>query len=164
MELHQKTIQRAIASELVNDTSNVIKLISNYDNTIDNNITYSNLLNKVLSLINTNSDFEKKFFDLLIKNKRIIDYHNAVDPISAISSAASSLFNVISTGINASAAKKQGAITRAQINAESTQSIMNYMMQEEENRLAKQQSENNIIYLAIGGMVLIVGIIIFKRK
>jgi hypothetical protein len=37
-------------------------------------------------------------------------------------------------------------------------------MQEDQQKLAEKQSQTNILYIAIGGMILITGILIFTTK
>jgi hypothetical protein len=158
MEINQNIINRAIAKAIVNDTGDLIKLVNRYDAT-NNNVTYADLLNKIQYLLANNKDFGNNFSLFLIKKQRLADYNNAIG--GSIVSGVSSIFTSI---VSASSAKKDRVVEQQKIASQNTAQIMNFMANEENQRLAQKQSENNIIYISIGAMVVITGILIFKRK
>jgi hypothetical protein len=166
MPVNNKILQRAISKLLVNDTSDVIKLVQKYNPDITKNISYADLLLAVLDLLETNIDFANEFGQLLLKKRRLSDYNNAnsysnaADPVSAIAGAVKSIFDLgakIGEG-------KDRQLAQNQLNSQNTQQIMQFMMADEQTREAAKSREANLIYLAIGSLVVITGIIIFMKK
>jgi hypothetical protein len=169
-DINKKIIQRAIAKAIVNDTSSIIAIVNRYDKA-DKNITYADLLYKVQNLIDTSNNFVTDLTKLLISKKYINDFNNADGETKStglfsgggigVISGVSSVFTSI---VNAGSAKKDRQLEQSKISSQNTAQMMNFMMQEEQLRASKEQSENTIIYLAVGAVVVITGIIIFTRK
>ena len=164
--VNHKIIQRALAKALVNDTSAIIRLVNSYGARAGKSVTYSQLLNIVHELIDTTPEFSVKLFDFLIEKKYLVDYNNAnyknaVDPVSAVADAVS---NVFKFGFSKIGATKERALDQQKITSSDNQQMMNFMLAEENNRMAKQNSEDNLIYISIGAMVVITGIFIFVKK
>lgn len=153
--INPKIIQRAIAKSIVNDTGDLIKLVNNYT-PVDKNITYADLLLTVQNLLATNIEFANKYAEFLVKKGRIIDYNNAVGLIAGAATLVGSLIN--------SGASKQDAQTKQQLAmSENTQQMMQLMMQEENARLDEQRRKTNLIYISIGAMVVVLGLVILTK-
>ena len=41
---------------------------------------------------------------------------------------------------------------------------MNFMMQEENRKLAATQSDSNLVYIAVGAVVVVLAVLIMKKK
>jgi hypothetical protein len=156
MDINPKIVQRAIAKSLVNDTGDVIKLVSKYK-AVSKNISYADLLAEVQGLSDTNNDFVKDLTILLIKKKRISDYNSAVGVVAAITGLLGSVAGAVKSG-------KEAKSSDYQASTENTKQLMQLIMQEEQARIDQQKAENNIIYISIGAVVLITGMIIFLSK
>ena len=172
MIINKNIINRAIAKAIVNHTGDLIVLVRKYE-PVDKNITYKELLDKVQYLLDTNRDFGNNFSYFLIKHKELNDYNNAegddnnkTPGIFATQGGGiiSGISNIFTSIVSASSAKKDRAVEQQKIAAQNTAQIMNFMAQAENQRVAQKQSEDTIIYISIAAMVLITGIIIFKKK
>ena len=162
MAINKRILQRAISKALVNDTSQVIELVNKYQ-PISKNATYFQLLSAVMELMDKNTEFDRKFTALLIKNKRLIDYNNAggADPVSAIADAVSSIFKF---GVSKIGANKDRMLERQELASENTKQIMQYMAQDEQVRLNDKKQETNLIYISIAAMALITITVVLAKK
>jgi len=158
MKVNHKIVQRAMAKSLVNDTPEVIKLVNKYE-PVSTDISYADLLVTVQNLIENNPDFRKKFTFFLLKRENLKNYNNAsgVGIVEGVT-------NIFSSIVDASSAKKDRVIEQQKIASQNTGQILNFMMQEEQMKVSAQKNKDNLIYIAIGAMVVITGIIIITRK
>jgi hypothetical protein len=188
MPVNNKIIQRAMAKSIVHDTGDLIILVQKY-RPITKNISYAGLLSEVQDLLATSNDFANDYVAFLLKKGRIIDYNNTEgkedsesdsgkeDSESDSNGGGGGFFsNMLSGGtigsvsslftsiISSGSAKKDRQLEQQKLASQNTAQIMNFMMQEEQTRQAEKNREANMIYIAIGAMVLITGIIIFTRK
>lgn len=145
-----------MAKSIVHDTGDLIKLVGKY-RPISKNTSYAGLLSEVQDLLATSNEFANDYSAFLLKKGRIIDYNHALDPITAIADLGTAIIGKIGT-------KKERQLEQQKLASQNTAQIMNFMMQEEQTRQAEKNREANMIYIAIGAMVLITGIIIFTRK
>lgn len=145
-----------MAKSIVNDTGDLIKLVNRYI-PVDKNITYVELLFIIQELLATNREFAKEYAEFLVKKGRILDYNNAIGIVAGVTGLVGSL-------INSGASKQVAQSEQQQAMAENTQQLMQLMMQEEAARLEEQRKKTNLIYISIGAMVLILGIVIFTKS
>jgi hypothetical protein len=168
-----------MAKSIVHDTGDLIKLVGKY-RPISKNTSYAGLLSEVQDLLATSNDFANDYSAFLLNKGRIIDYNNTEgkeDSESDSNGGGGGFFsNMLSGGtigsvsslftsiISSGSAKKDRQLEQQKLASQNTAQIMNFMMQEEQTRQAEKNREANMIYIAIGAMVLITGIIIFTRK
>ena len=163
MEVNDKIIQRAIAQSLVHDAPDLIKLVKEYY-PLEGEISKLDLLLIVQHLLESNNQFAVEYTEFLIKRGWLVDYNNAIGIGAAVSGAIQGVSNVISSVVNAGSSKQQAQAAARMSYSESTQQLMQFMMQEEQAKIEKERQKNNIVYIAMGSMVLLVGILIFAKK
>ena len=140
---------------MVNDTKAIINLANKYT-PVNYKITYADLLAKVQTLVDTKPEFVNNLSAFLLKKGYLKDYNNAGGVIGSVAS-------VFTSVVNATSSNKDRQLEQQKLAAQNTTNLMNFMAQEEKLRQSKTQTEATIIYIAIGAMVLITGIIILKK-
>ena len=168
--VNHKIVQRAIAKSLVSNTPELIKLVNKYK-PVSRDISYADLLFTVQDLIENNPDFREKYTVLLLKNKNLKNYNNADGEKTNTNGSGQfglgivqGVSNVLSSIIDAGSAKKDRVVEQQKIASQNTGQILNFMMQEEQMKVSAQKNKDNLIYIAVGAMVVITGIIIITRK
>jgi len=156
---NEKVIQRAIAKTIVWDTNAVIKLLNKYE-PVKKGISYNDLFIKLQNNID-NHAFADDFTKLMLKKKRLSDFN---DVRNAAGTIISSVTNLTSSIVNSISRSKERELEEDKLDARNTAQIMSFMQSEDEERMAKEKQTNMMIMLAVGGMILITGIMIFKAK
>ena len=168
---NEKVIQRAIAKTIVWDTNAVIKLLNKYE-PVKKGISYNDLFIKLQNNID-NQAFADDFTKLMLKKKRLSDFNNVrnADGDEAgsffsgfMTGGLSSVTSLTSTIVNSISRSKERELEEDKLDARNTAQIMSFMQSEDEERMAKEKQTNMIIMVAVGGMILITGIMIFKAK
>ena len=146
----KRIFQRAIAKNLVYDTGNIITLLNKYE-PVQSDISYRQLLDTVQRNLELNTEFAKKYTQLLVRKNRISDYNQ--DHHSFIGELASLADSVV------------GAFTNKSDSAQTnTQTVMAMIAQEEAIKVETAKQDNMLIISAIIGMVVITGLIIYMKK
>lgn len=157
-QINNKIIQRAIAQSIVNDAPLLIKMVQKYE-PINKNVSSLDLLLIVQGLLSENKQFALEYTQFLIKKGWLSDYNK-----SNASGIIAGLTTIVSSVIKSGETKKERQLEYSQISSENTQQLMQLMMQEEQANYQKQRQKNNLLYISIGSMVLLIGIIIFAKK